>query len=587
MTAPFPGRGGRTSALACLFVWLLALGLARLPAVERAELAWLDTAFGLLRSLPARGTGQAPQLALVAFDEDALRASGKPFALLHAELATVLDALRLAGARAIALDLVLPAEDYARLQPGAARHLALALGQARAAAPLVLGQVPGQPEGSATRLYAAMAGAEGRASLLVPADADGALRRLEEGDIPSLAGRLAQRLGIPARAGIVDFSIGAPFTYLPTGRVIALLQDGELDTLRRQFGGKVVLVGAVFPDQDRQRLPVALAAWEPGVAAPGLVFQAQAVRSMLHGRMIASPPGLGAGAALVLLALAWSLRRRLAAAVAAGLLALAGATAASLVLLAHGIYLPLAAVVLAVAGGLAWLACAALHEHRAERARIRTIFSGYVSPAILDTILSGALRNGLPPRRRHIAFLFADIRGFTALCAANPPEAVIAFLNRYYEAITVPLHRYGGTIDKFSGDGIMVFFGAPQPSDNPARDALQAGLGMLEALRTLNATLQAEGQAPVRVGIGIAAGEAVLGNVGSAARHDYTATGAPAALAAHIQQYCKETHYTLLVERSVFEAAGPGATGDAAFAFLDAELDKHGHVQLAALRARP
>lgn len=565
---------------AFLLVWLLALGLACLPAVERAELAWLDTAFGLLRGQPA----PAREVVLVAFDEASLRASGKPFALLHDDLAAVLDAVRLGGARAVALDLVLPAEDYASLQPGAARRLALALGQVRARVPLVLGQVPGRPDSDSdtARLYAAMAGAAGRASLLVPADADGVLRRLGPDAATTLAGRLVERLGVPARAGMVDFSIGAPFSYLPTARVKALLEAGDTGALRRHFGAKVVLVGAVLPDHDRQRLPVALAGWEPGVAVPGLVFQSQAVRSLLGGRTIATPPGLGAAAALALLLLTW--RRRLALAVAIGLLAMTGAVAAALVLLAQGVHLPLAPGVLALAGGLAWLAGSALHEHRAERARMRAIFAGYVSPAILDTILSGALRDGLPPRRRHIAFLFADIRGFTGLCAANPPEAVIAFLNRYYEAITVPLHRHGGTIDKFSGDGIMAFFGAPRHSDNPERDALQAALGMLDALRTLNASLRAEGQAPVRIGIGVAAGEAVLGNVGSAARHDYTATGAPAAFAAHIQQHCKGTPYTLLVERAAFDAAGDIG---AAFDRLDAQLDKHGVVALAGLREAP
>jgi class 3 adenylate cyclase len=575
------GRGRRRSLLACLLVWLLALGLARLPLVERAELAWLDASFGLLRAMPARQAAPGPELALVVFDEASLHASGKPFALLHAELAAVLDALRLAGARAVALDLVLPAEDYAGLQPGAARRLALSLGQLRASAPLVLGQVPGGPDTPTARLYAAMAGSGGQASLLVTADADGVLRRLGPDVEGSLAGRVAQRLGVPARAGIVDFSLGAPFAYTPAAQVGALLAAADLATLRRRFGGKVVLVGAVLPDQDRQRLPVSLAAWERGMAQPGLVFQAQAVRSLLQGRTIAAPPGLGAAAALALLVPVWLLRRRLAAALAAGLLALAGAFAAAVVLLAQGLHLPLAAAVLAVGGALAWLAGAALHEHRAERARLRAIFAGYVSPAILDTILSGALRNG--PRRSHVAFLFADVRGFTQLCATRSPEAVIAFLNRYYEAITVPLHRHGGTIDKFSGDGIMAFFGAPQPSANPERDAIQAALGMLDALDTLNAALQAEGQAPVRIGIGIAAGEAVLGNVGSAARHDYTATGAPAALAAHIQQHCKGTPYALLVERAAFEAAGHCA---AAFESLEADLDKHGRVRLAGLCAQ-
>lgn len=576
-----------TPALACVLIWLAAIALGRLPAAERADLAGLDASFRLLRHV--RAPAPAPEVALVAFDDASIAASNKPFALMQEELAGVLDALRLAGARAVALDLALPPHAFTSLQPGAALHLAQSLGRLRAAAPLVLGYAPGQPEGDAAALYAAVAGPQGRALMLVPADADGALRRIDDRlgaggrRWPLLASRVVESLGRPARNGIVDVSLGAPFAYTPVHELLRMSAQGQAQALRRRFGGKVVLVGAVLADQDRQRIAVPLAAWESGPAVPGIVFQAQAVRSMLHGRMIATLPWAADTAALLLLALVWRLRRRLAAACACAAVLLLAAAGAKVALLAHGFDLPLAGLAIALLGGLAWLTASALHEHRAERARIRAIFAGYVSPAILDTILSGALRDGLAAQRQQLAFLFADMRGFTAFCGVTPPEQVIAFLNRYYGAITVPLHRHGATIDKFSGDGIMAFFGAPRRSDNPARDAVLAGVGMLEALRALNAELEAEGRPAVAIGIGIAFGDAVLGNVGTASRHDYTATGAAAALAAHIQQYCKKGPHALLVERQAFElAARDAAMADIGpFDAFEAELEKHGRVQLA------
>ena len=580
-----------TPALGCVLIWLAAMALARLPAIELAELAGLDASFRLLRDY--RAPDPAPEVELVAFDEASIAASQKPFAMMHEELASVLDALRLAGARAIALDLALPAREFTALQPGAALRLAQSLGRARAAAPLVLGYAPGQPEGDAGVLYAAMAGPQGRGLMLVPADADGALRRIDERlgmdgqRWPLLATRLAQLLEYPGAGGIVDVALGAPFTYTPVSEVLAMAAQGQAGSLKQRFGGKVVLVGAVLPDQDRQRIAVALAAWESGTTVPGLVFQGQAVRSLLHGRMIASLPSVADGVALLALVLVWRLRQRLGVAAACAVVLLLACAGARLALLAHGFDLPLAGPVCALVVGMAWLAASVLHEHRAERARIRSIFAGYVSPAILETILSGALRDGLAAQRQQLAFLFADMRGFTAFCAVTPPEQVIAFLNRYYGAITVPLHRHGATIDKFSGDGIMAFFGAPGHSDNPARDAVLAGIGMLEALRALNAALEAEGQPTLAIGIGVAFGDAVLGNVGTASRHDYTATGAAAALAAHVQQYCKKGPYALLVEGDTFDrAARDPATGAAAsFDTFEAELEKHGRVRLAGYRS--
>lgn len=566
-----------------------AIGLARSGPAERLQLQWLDASFRLLRAAGAGAAADAaPEVAIVGLDPASIDASGKPLALMLDEFALTLDGLRQGRAAAVGVDLVFPGAAFEQLVPGASQRLALAIGRLRATAPLVLGRLDGAPPaGPAGRLYAAMAGAGGEGLLLVPADRDGALRRLDpvQGRTDLLlAPRIAARLERRPQAGIVDFSLGPRFGYLPLQTVARLARDGDGAALRRHFEGKAVLVGAILPDQDRQRLPLPLASWEPGVTGAGVLFQAQALRSLLHGRMIRDLPWAGDGAALLAVLLLWRARRRpLRAAAGAAVLAVALA-GASLGLLGAGIHLPLAAPVLALALGAAALGARAYLRELAEQRRLRAIFAGYVSPAILDTILSGALRDGLASRRQPLAFLFADIRGFTAFCAATPPEDVIAFLNRYYAAITPALHAHGGTVDKFSGDGIMVFFGAPQPSANPARDAVQAALAMLEALAGLNRELLAEGRAALRVGIGIAYGDAVLGNVGSPQRHDYTATGAATTRAAHIQQYCKQVPYPLLVEQAALALADLPAAQRARFVPVAATLEKQGKLDLSGYR---
>jgi len=570
--------------LAPLAMACACMALARSAPLERLQLQWLDVSFRLLRQVQPEAA--RVEVAIVGVDQASIDASGKPFALMLDEFALGLDGLRRGGAAGVGVDLVFPAASFAHLVPGAARRLALAIGRLRAAAPLVLGHAgAGSPQGDAASLYAAMAGTGGLGLLLVPADRDGVLRRMGSAELRSdllLAPRLAARLGQPPQPGIVDFSLGAPFGYVPLHTVAALARAGDDAALRRHFAGKLVLLGAVLPDQDRQRLPLGLAAWEAGTGSAGVVFQAQALRSLMQGRMISAQPWVADCAALLALLVLWHWRLRPRRACAAAALMGATVLGASVCLLAAGIFVPVAAPLLSLACAMAFLGIQAYRRELAEQQRVRAIFSGYVSPAILDTILSGALKDGLAGKRQPLAFLFADIRGFTAFCAATAPEEVIAFLNRYYTVISAALHRHNGTIDKFSGDGIMVFFGAPQASANPARDAILAALDMLDALAGLNKELAREGSAPVRVGIGIAHGDAVLGNVGSALRHDYTATGAATTLAAHIQQYSKQVPHTLLVDDAAFVLADLPVTQRERFRRIDARLEKHGSVVLAA-----
>nr|WP_315252532.1 adenylate/guanylate cyclase domain-containing protein [uncultured Duganella sp.] len=582
---------GLRRVLQAIAVALVCYALSLSAPLVRLQLAATDQAFAALRAWRPAPSAETSPVIIVGVDAASISASGKPLALMLDEFADLLDGLGSGQARAVGIDLMFPNQSYEQLQPGASRRLALAIARLRSQAPLVLGLAGAQAAGGdAGPLYAAMAGADGLASLQVPLDRDGRLRRIEVTTAMRAAGleplslRLARQLGVPARTGMVDYAQGAPYAYLPLHRVVALARAHDQRELQRLFAGKVVLVGAVLPDVDRQQLALPLAQWEQAGSSAGVVFQAQAVRSLLTQRMIAPQPWLEALAAVAAALICWPLRRRAAVATVTALSLAVLAAAASIGLLHRGWHAsPLAAwLALAVCVGAAWWQ--AFCHHRAEQRRVKEIFAGYVSPAILDTILSGALRAG-GGQRAPLAFLFADIRGFTAFCAGHPPEQVIAFLNRYYAAITVPLHRHGGTIDKFSGDGIMVFFGAPLPSDNPCRDALLAAVGMFEALAQLNRELAAEGTAPVRIGVGIAYGDAVLGNVGSAQRHDYTATGASTTLAAHIQQHCKEVPHDLLIERGAFERAAPAAALAAQFEFLHVGLKKHGYVELAAYLA--
>jgi adenylate cyclase len=163
----------------------------------------------------------------------------------------------------------------------------------------------------------------------------------------------------------------------------------------------------------------------------------------------------------------------------------------------------------------------------------------YFSPNIFTTVAgleSTTLEKG---KRSPVAVLFADIRGFTAMSETTPPEEVVEFLSAYHARMTACIFTFGGTLDKFIGDGIMATFGTPHPLPDDADRAVQAGLAMKRELIAFNQERAARGLAPIGQGIGIHFGEAVVGNIGSEERLEYTAIGDVVNLASRIEGSCK------------------------------------------------
>jgi len=160
---------------------------------------------------------------------------------------------------------------------------------------------------------------------------------------------------------------------------------------------------------------------------------------------------------------------------------------------------------------------------------------------------------GLGGERYRLCVLFADIRGFTKRSERMTPEAVVELLNRYFSEVTRSIHDAGGTVDKFMGDGVMAFFGAPQRLDNPCVPAVQAAVDMLSGVARLNVALARQGEAPIAIGIGLHAGEAVVGNIGSGARHNYTAIGDTVNVASRLERLTVEVGYPLVCSVTVWD----------------------------------
>lgn len=166
-----------------------------------------------------------------------------------------------------------------------------------------------------------------------------------------------------------------------------------------------------------------------------------------------------------------------------------------------------------------------LFDDISETELLRETFSRFLSQQVMEQILSDVDLRSLRSARRDVTVLFADIRNFTAFAEQQAPEQVVEVLNEYLDVMVQVLFAYQGTLDKFLGDGLLALFGTPvaQP-DHPQR-AVQAALDIQGATAALNARRQRRGQPTLHLGVSVNSGEAIVGNIGSERRMEYTVVG--------------------------------------------------------------
>ncbi len=182
-----------------------------------------------------------------------------------------------------------------------------------------------------------------------------------------------------------------------------------------------------------------------------------------------------------------------------------------------------------------------------EKHQLHDMFSRYVSKEVVKEITFDPSKIRLGGELKTITVFFSDIRSFTTLSENNPPVKLVEIMNRYFTAMTEEILTKKGVLDKYIGDAIMAFWGAPIDDPDQADHAIEASIAMFKRLKKLNLEFEKEGKEKINIGMGIFTGSAVVGNMGSEHRLNYTATGDTVNVASRLEGLCKEFKTQIII----------------------------------------
>ena len=569
-------------------VWLLAGAGIGVGLASRLENPFLDWNLKhLAERLPPD-----PEIVLLDIDEPTLEAMAPAWGRYpwsRAVYGTLLEGLTRQQPRAILFDILFvdPHKEHAQDD---LYFIEVARKLPNVYFSMVRLQASADPQGIALKdvkgvLPTPQARPEARAALLLPlpgladtgrvgainvfTDADGVIRRypvyheLDGWRLASLPARVARDLGyaVPEEKEQVLVWHGPARSY-KTISLHEVLTDFERSIPQRrmdEFRDKIVVIGTTAPGLHDIKLTPMQSDF------PGPEVLATALDNLKNGdRLYVTPTWtLFAAVTLALALLATAFARNVSPArVGAWLLSATALLAAggwAGVVYTHT-SLPVTGVV-----AFSWLyflpaAVRAFWLERQQRQRVTQLFSRFLDPRVVAGLVEkGATDSTLTGQKRDITVLFSDIRGFTTLSEQKTPQEIVDILNRYFSRQVEVIFRHGGTLDKYIGDAIMAFWGAPTEQPDHARRALAAAREMEQTLLAFRKEMGADGE-HFDIGIGLNSGEAVVGFIGSPEhRQDYTVIGDTVNTASRIEGATKG-RARILVSEATRNAAGPDVT---------------------------
>jgi class 3 adenylate cyclase/CHASE2 domain-containing sensor protein len=524
---------------------------------------------------------------------------GSPTVVWTREIGRVITALVDGGARVIGLDVVFPTaieqskipfgDDTlgARLR-GFDRDFLRAIALAARAGKLVLGEImlrgePIFPHFGQLRAVAVDHDNNLR-SLNLKGDADDVVRRVpltltvDGKPVPGLALELAARtLGVRPQAAsgeamtlagyripsavrntlAVNFEGGAQ--DIPTYSLAdlrACVERGDTEFFRRHFAGKAVIIGVVLEAEDRQVtskrfatapegatgdrcvLPPRPAAQYVSRTIPGPYIHATAINNLIRRDALIETGPVQSGAISVAFAAMPAFAALLlppVAAAAAFLLLASAWTVAAVAVFQHGLVLPLLQALFAGMEALFLTIGFRLAVTDKDRRFLRRSFALYLAPAVIEKMMASSKLPSLGGETRNVTMFFSDVEGFTSFAETMAPAELIALMNVYLSAMTDIIESHGGFVDKYIGDAIVGVFGAPVQDEGHASQAVLAALACCDQLIELSKTAPAFRGQLLRHRIGLNSGEALVGNVGSGRRFNYTVIGDVVNLASRLE----------------------------------------------------
>jgi adenylate cyclase len=321
-----------------------------------------------------------------------------------------------------------------------------------------------------------------------------------------------------------------------------------------EFRDKVVLVGATAAGL------LDLRATSMRAVLPGYVIHATALDNILHGDGLRRPTWVWRTAVLLVLgAVAGALcgavvSLRASTPALLGLLLLYVATALWL-FAGRGIWLELVPAVLALTLTHTGVTGYGYFTEGRQRRFLRQAFARYVAPEVVDQLVRDPRQLALGGETRTLTVMFADVAGFTSLSEGRAPKEIVELMNECFTELTAVIQGHGGTVDKFIGDAVMAFWNAPVEQPDHAARACRATRDLLLALERLNIGWAARGLPAISMRVGLASGPALVGNVGSTTKFNYTVMGDTVNLASRLEGGAKVYSTLSLIADSTVKAA--------------------------------
>ncbi len=557
-----------------LLVQLAALVPGVTTPIERIEYSARDLLMRLRGSQKPSG-----DIVIVAIDDDSFNWTGYQWPWPRSYLAEIVDQINRGGGQVVGVDIFLFAQDK---EPANDQAFADALGSAPSAVSVVqIFDDSAQGFSISTLLQPLTPYQQALDGVGVTAftrDEDAIVRGVQaydtyDGEVyyhwafevaslylgiqppsnPTSASVQFNGQAVPLHGGQVLVNFAGPSGTYPTYSA-AYVHDGlTMEENPDAFHNKIVLIGAttvtlqdIYPTPFSAQVPTA-----------GVEIVASTIDTLISGKYLTeAPPWMSLGLTLLAAFVAALISRSQRPTFTVLMLAcaMAGYAIVGVILyMSARFILPIAVPQAMLFLGVVLPTLEQAVSQELEKRRVRSLFSRFISPEMVDQMMTTQDLNSLN-KRADVSIIFSDIRGFTTLSEKLSPEDVVALLNPYLEAMSNVIYKHGGTVDKYEGDAIIAFFGEPVPFKDHAVRALRASLDMRKALEDLRNQWEKEGRPnQIEMGIGINSGEVFVGLLGSAQRINYTVIGDNANLASRLQDLTKTYAWPILISESTYQ----------------------------------